>query len=515
MGMRSACVAAVLLVSTSLMIPVATAQTEEPSSEWGYEQITSELNPTRTHEYPSVAINPEDPNTVVVGNIEFTTATCVSHISTDGGRTWTAGASPQPDGYTNCGITNHNFYPTQMSTGLKYGADGTLYFAFAAARETDGLSRSIIVSRSLDDGRSWDPTVVEHGEPGERENAEVHVRPKVAIDPNDPNRVFVAWRFAPGKFTEEPNEAWVAMSTDGGRNFEEPVQLGPGDAPDVVVDGDGTAHVFYFAPGEEEGQSELTVASSDDGQSYEETTIFSAPGISPPSAAVLDGGTTFVAWSDTHLAEEGEVLQAVFTARSTDGGRDWTEPQPIAPVERTDPGNNVNQIYPNVSVSPNGRIDVMWYDYRNDPFPVPDDADASFLGRINDVFLASSSDGGASFGDATRVTRNSIDRRIGTWNSQYFLNARPGIASTDEGVVVAWSDTANGRPDIQGPQDIVAASSLVGADGRAAALTGPDFSWRDWLLAAELFVGGLGIALLVAWIALRRRPAAERERVRT
>ncbi len=50
--------------------------------------------------------------------------------------------------------------------------------------------------------------------------------------------------------------------------------------------------------------------------------------------------------------------------RSTDGGRSFSEPRRI---NDDDPALRRVQGSPNVSVAPNGRLDAIWWDFRNDP----------------------------------------------------------------------------------------------------------------------------------------------------
>lgn len=52
-----------------------------------------------------------------------------------------------------------------------------------------------------------------------------------------------------------------------------------------------------------------------------------------------------------------------------------------------------------------------------------------FLGEVNDVYLASSDDGGRSFSENVRVTSQPIDRSLGTYNAQYFVEVPPELGT--------------------------------------------------------------------------------------
>jgi len=59
-------------------------------------------------------------------------------------------------------------------------------------------------------------------------------------------------------------------------------------------------------------------------------------------------------WTGTYL--RAQVI------RSTDGGKTWSKPIPLAPKSDTH-----DQFFPTVSVSPTGMVGVSWLDRRNDP----------------------------------------------------------------------------------------------------------------------------------------------------
>ena len=82
-----------------------------------------------------------------------------------------------------------------------------------------------------------------------------------------------------------------------------------------------------------------------------------------------------------------------------------------------------------VSVSPNGRVDIMWYDKRPDPNNYP-----------LDVFFAFTRDG-TTISANVRVTGVSSDPAV--WPA--FLGDYNGMASTDRTAYPVWADMRNGE----------------------------------------------------------------------
>ena len=78
-------------------------------------------------------------------------------------------------------------------------------------------------------------------------------------------------------------------------------------------------------------------------------------------------------WTGTYLR--------VQVIRSTDGGKTWSKPVPVAPASDTH-----DQFFPSLSVSPTGKVGVSWLDRRNDPNNIDYQA-----------FAAISTDGGRTF----------------------------------------------------------------------------------------------------------------------
>jgi len=111
-------------------------------------------------------------------------------------------------------------------------------------------------------------------------------------------------------------------------------------------------------------------------------------------------------------------------------------------VNNDDPG--VDQFFPWLSVdSSNGEIEIAFYDRRNDPGSV-----------LMNMYLARSTDGGASFGENTRISAASSDPRtqanvIGSNNSSIGIGDYIGLVATRGTAHVMWADTRSGKQEIR------------------------------------------------------------------
>ncbi|MDQ6617697.1 MAG: glycoside hydrolase [Actinomycetota bacterium] len=215
-----------------------------------------------------------------------------------------------------------------------------------------------------------------------------------------------------------------------------------------------------------------------------------------------------------HLVYEGAIGKAqiasfadVFYLRSTDMGQTWSAPVRLAD---DDPAALSGKYLPNVVVAPNGRVDVVWWDTRNDPGI-----------RGNDVYYTYSTDDGATWAKNIRMTDQTVDRRFGVWSNNFDQNSPPSLASTNAVALVGWDDTRFST----GPAGQVLAADpvnnnnigvgggvqdiFVSAVQFSAIHTGGSKAPK-YLLAAAIGLLVAGAVLLVAALARRRRetPAA-------
>jgi hypothetical protein len=289
----------------------------------------------------------------------------------------------------------------------------------------------------------------------------------------------------------EPNQPTVVVSTDGGRTFGEPIGVVDGAfSPAVRAEAFSRTTTTFATPGtttttiptppgsraaqpDQEvnfggGKASMTIdkengtvylawpsatanlatppppgyflsKSTDQGKTWTVTQI--AP-FSYNNRAGAPGPASSVrmAWSPKggpegtlHLVAEGTDQPAVanlshiFYYRSTDGGRTWSDPKII---DDSDKSQLVSQYMPDLTVAPDGRVDVVWWDTRDDPSPF-----------TNDVYYTSSTDNGNTFSRNIRITDRPINRRYGVFLNNFNMSSPPGIASTNSYALVAWDDT--------------------------------------------------------------------------
>lgn len=516
-----------VLVALAVSASACGSGGDEPATAAPGVLVTDDTALTRTHEAPYLLVDADDPDTVYLSEAELQTGDCRLYVSTDRGGTWapveqtvdspleTEGPAevdpaPEVEAHPDCGLGTA---PSQnIRTELEQAPDGTLYYLFHANNPQPEPSRSVLLGRSTDGGRSWETTVIDDGTESAADEVEVNFQAHMAIDPDNPQLVYVMWRRSQaGDEPRPPTRPFMAVSSDGGATFGDPFEMldiNPGfDGPrPIVVDGRLFAFYRESAPSTEEGppqDTQLFVAVSDDqGQSWGEPTLIAAAldASEPIPLYDRDANLFHVVWHDNR---HGDL--DVFYSRSSDGAS-WREAVRLNDDEIE---NDIGQYYPQISQSPGGRLDVAWYDYRNDPGPPPAPEEpgepldlGSNLGTIHSVYHVGSDDDGESWGENLRVSDVPIDRSIGTWNEQYFVVVPVSITSWDDQVLVAWSDTRNGTA-ASGTQDIFT-GAVVGEDEEGAPI-------------AALVVGAIGAALLGAGLALlvavafRRRSAGRQE----
>ncbi len=361
----------------------ATAEETVTRSLAGEARVT---NPNGAAE-SAIAINPVNPDIVIAGS-NGPGGGQRMHFSTDGGETWTQAAN-LPLGGTCCDPT------------VDWSSDGTKGY-------TATLGSAVFFYRSGDGGQTWDDLTNEPGNDPRRElgggvdKEYIHVD-RFATSPHLDN-IYLTWH--------QGTVMQFARSTDLGHTWtSQNFSADPrGIGSDIVTDKGGK--VYYFWPTFTSDEI-LVKRSTDGGVSFENGVVtvgstegsfdFPIPSMSVRNvfiynSAAVDyssgpfGDSVYVAWTDTTGPESGNPADnhaRIQVAYSRDGGDTWTVTTP----HETADANDVDRWHQWLSVGPDGKVYVMFYDTRNDP-----------TRDSVDVFYSISEDGAQTWDVPQRLT---------------------------------------------------------------------------------------------------------------
>lgn len=448
----------VLAVAVSLVAALASAGGGVSVSK--VVDVSNDL--TAQNETP-LAVNPLDENNLITGANDWNyNDGCAVSASFDGGKTWTP---TLPNGFLP-GVTKFTNDPSLPGTGaydaggdpaVAFGPEGTAYFVCQAFSFTPPYPIAMLVSRSSDGGRTWldgkNDKLVQvstwngngksKGSGGQFPD---HESIYVDRSPTSPysGSVYVTWVQFNGQTHSPVN---IAASRDGARTFATPVQVTKGNIRNnqdarIVSAPDGTLFLT-FDNGVQGGKGTVIYASksSDGGATWSEPTQVAAmtnPVCTfPPycfniaGSAFRSGGTypvpafdpvrnrLDVIWPDI----VGPYGQIYFTSASASDLTRWTTPLAIAP-------GSGDRFQNEISIAPDGRIDVSFYD-------------RSYSGNaLVDVTYATSSDGGATW-RTKRVTTAGFDPAL--WGVPSGSGFRPfvgdynGIVSSSGRAGLVWT----------------------------------------------------------------------------
>ena len=539
-----------------MLLAQGAASAADPAALTTPVNVTKEdLNPVRTYSAPNLLAHPSDPEIVVGAFADLRTRRCGMVRTVDGGKTWKiVESSPSPSSYPSCNSNPRGSFQGMLA----FGRDGALYYALDGWDTQDGGiggTVSMVVSRSTDLGDNWQPVIARdtRGKIGE---AQENYRPITgfAVDrfTGGQDTVYIgSGRRQPGFSGSNalPVLPVVATSTDGGKTFGEPANLAESafSNPALRQEAFRSATTTTAAP----NASTTTTTAPPAGSRAANPDQAANFGGFGPSLTVAKNGTVYAIWPATYANLTPRPSNAIFISRSDDKGKTWTTSQvtpfdaklgsfvtvawsPEGGAEGTlhavadgyenpaitgyqdiyhyrstyggktwserknvtddDPKNLYAQLYPNVAVAPDGRVEIAFWDTRNDP---------GF--RANDVYMTTSNDNGVTWGKNVRVTDQSIDRRIGIWSTNFDITSPPGLATTKQYTMLSWDDTRNtdlSAPDARslggGLQDIYVSSvqyqELGGGVSRAAKIA----------LAAVVGLLAVGLALVAVAMISRR-----------
>ena len=249
-------------------------------------------------------------------------------------------------------------------------------------------------------------------------------------------------------------------SDDGGANWTKPVRISSPARQRVVAPSpaagseDGELNVLYLDLGDDAldyagghrgrggapygGTWQLVLArSSDNGASWQESVVerslkaterfiaFTPPF---PSLAVDQGsGRVYAAFQDNRLGDPDVYVWSLGRGASA-----WSS---AVRVNDTPERDRTAQYLPKLSVAPDGRLDVMYFDRRADRTNV-----------LNEVSFQASFDDGKTFLPRVLLSDRAFSSRIGFGLERGLpdLGSRLGLVSTDSRAYGVWTDTRGG-----------------------------------------------------------------------
>jgi len=371
---------------------------------------------------PSIAVNPTDPSRIAIGWRQFDTVASNFRqagrgFSTDGGETWTFPGVLDPGVFRSDPV-------------LDFNAAGTFYYDSL----TDAFSCWVFTS--TDSGASWGSAISAYGDD----------KQWLTVDrsggPGD-GHLYQNW--SPYITDETFNR-----SIDGGVSFEMPIAV-----PEQPYWGVGTVAPdgAVFVAGQASYSTGIAVVRSSNAQnaaatpSFDQVTVVDLGGQlsgwdGPNPSGLLgqawiaadhsDGPTHRYLYLLASVDPTGPDPLDVHFSRSTDLGATWSVPVRV----NDDPaGTNAWQWFGTMSVAPNGRIDVIWNDTRNDPG-----------GLDSELTYAYSLDAGLTW-SGNEVLSLPFDPHLG-WPQQSKIGDYYDMISDSTGIHIAYAATFNGEQDV-------------------------------------------------------------------
>ncbi|MGI8425249.1 MAG: sialidase family protein [Actinomycetota bacterium] len=462
-GLPATLLLCVALATGGTTGPATGATKLQPKVAWETPVTATDLAKRPANNSPMLASHPDDPRLVVLANrLDAPEFGCSLQVSTNGGRLWkrVTPVPKLPRGAEKC-------YAPEVA----FDSKGVLHFLFVGLAGEGNSPVGAYLATSSDRARTFTAPL--------RVLGPERYMVRMAIDRSGEHRgrIHLVWLQAGadpplGGLAPPPNPIMHSFSDDGGKKFSRPVKVAGSKeervvAPALALGPKGEVHVLFYDLQDDardyqglegpawEGKWSLELASSFDGGRRFRRQPTVDDGIVPPERVMLiftmppaslatgRSGRLYAAWHD---ARNGDW--DILSRRSTDGGRSWQGPQRI----NDDPqGNGRHQYLPRLSVSPNGRVDAVFYDRRNDPENIR-----------NDVYYSSLSNNGASFSPNLRLSSESSHSRIGqryevpSAKDMVEFGSRLASVSTGTGMLASWTDTRNHLTATKA-QDIVAA----------------------------------------------------------
>lgn len=374
---------------------------------------------------PSIAVDPTNPNRIVIGWRQFDTVTSNFRqagfgYSNDGGLTWTFPGSLDPGVY-------------HTDPVLDFDVDGNFYYnSLLSPYACD-------VYRITDGGVTWSGPVSARG--GDKQWMTTDRTSGIGAGNN--------YSFWDRNLSSCASEDFT-RSIDGCTSFENCEQIdGAPKWGTMAVDADGTLYVAGTSSAGLIVVKSTTAKDTSTPVTFDSYSVVNLDGnLKGMGTSVNPVGLLGQMWVAVDISGDvghGNVYALatvdrtsnsdpadVMFAKSTDGGLTFNAPIKI----NTDVSTDNYQWFGTMSVAPNGRIDVIWLDTR----------DASTGTSESVLYYSFSTDQGDTW-SANEAISIAFDPNIG-YPNQEKLGDYFDMVSDDEGVHLAWANTINGGQDV-------------------------------------------------------------------
>ncbi len=376
----------------------------------------------------SIDFNPLDPLNLVGGANDYRNGEVDAgfYYSRDGGVTWEDGTIYEPT------------FEAQGDPAIAFCSNGYVFYSFISFDRSSN-DNGLFVARSIDGGETWPqvtPIVENFGSFVPFEDKE-YIACDTTSSPFQDN-VYVSWtRFPSSPF--RPSSIQFSRSTNDGATFTTPMQISDeggvqGSVPAVGPDGEvyviwqGNSSRFYLDVSLNGGVSfgadktVVQITGISDSPCYRRNSF---PSLDVDRSLSPYSGSVYVTWSDRRDGDPD-----IYFTYSRDEGDTWSTPLRL----NTDPvGNGRDQFFPWLSIDDRGRVNVIWYDARNDPD-----------NQILEVWGAVSRDGGQSFDTNFLISDVPFDPCLDS-----FLGDYNGVVATpNDRIFPLWTDLRSGDEDV-------------------------------------------------------------------
>ncbi|MGH9279251.1 MAG: sialidase family protein [Acidimicrobiales bacterium] len=250
------------------------------------------------------------------------------------------------------------------------------------------------------------------------------------------------------------------------------------------------------------------------GRSIDDSTAICRFCLTTPQAGInTKTGEVFVVFEQSDVAPPvAREDRNIFFMSSADGGATFSKRVRLNDDLEPNRKPGFNQVFPNLSVAPNGRIDVVWFDFRSDGmFNGEGTGRSDYLNETCwDAYYTYSNDSGRTWAEQNlRISDRSMNKDEGiSVNPAYGPMGPMGIASSDGAAYVAWPDSRAGRPLVP-LQDTYFASVLF---EEPTLPSDSSLTWSSVVLGVGIGLAAAGLVALAVGARLRRSregPGAE------